>query len=705
MSFYQELETAVQDECSDYIHRDLARLWLVRGVQLLSQQQRREILTGTSEPETTIREALGVSRCVGNDAQFSGETTFDAPLADLAVQRQLERGILFDNLRMLGRRIGLSPIEQRVLAFRVTFRLDSGLATLMDKMFPGWTDLSLYHRLGRILGESESRIEQALSPQGMLSRAHLLKVDSDLVSTFREKTGLVSGLINTLIRPHRSVSSLMAFLLSPVSSGSLTLADFSHLNSVIGVTKDYLKVVAATRNKGVHILLYGSPGTGKTELAKALCADLGWKLYGLNSDTGEHGFNNGTHRLRSLFAAQRVLARTKRSAILFDEIDDVVFADVKEDGAPILTKQFLNQFLEEAPVPVFWITNHPNQLDPAYLRRFDICIEVTNPPRSVRRELLRNACAGLDVSPVWIEQQAGIDQLTPALITRMAKVARLSATDGAQPSPGNRGFSDVFGLIRDQHFRAHGRSIKLEQDSQVLEFDATAINATRDLTSLASQLKGCGTARLLFHGVPGSGKSAYARALAKEIDLPLFPKLASDLLSPYLGETEQNIRKVFDQARRDEGVLLIDEVDSFLQSRERAVRSWEVAQVNEFLTQLERFDGIVVCTTNFIDHLDPAAMRRFDSKVEFLALRIEQRENLFWQLCKNLGIDPDQPDSHRAVQRLATLDTITPGDFATVARQLKLFNTHPPVSQIASALAEEQRYKPAGARRPMGFVR
>lgn len=698
------LETSNQDDSSDYIHPDLAHLWLIRGIQLLSQQQRREILTGTSDPETTIREALGISRCVVDDVQCNDGNTFGTPLADIATLRHLEQGVMFDNLRMLGRRIGLTPVEIRILAFRVAFRLDGGLETLMDKMFHGWTDVSLYHRLARILGESESSIEQALSPQGMLFRAYLLRVDTALVSSFREKTGLVSGLINTLIRPHRSVSSLMDFLLSPVLPGSLTLADFPHLDRVTSVTKSYLKVVAAKRSKGAHILLYGSPGTGKTELAKALCADLGWKLYGLNSDTGEQGSNNGANRLHALFAAQRVLARTKKSAILFDEIDDVVFADVKEDGAPILTKQFLNQFLEESPVPVFWITNHPEKLDPAYLRRFDICIEVTNPPRSVRRELLRNASAGMNVSPAWIDQQADIDQLTPALITRMAKVARLSAIDGAQPDSGDSCFSNTFGLIRDQHFRAHGRSIKLETESQLLEFDPSAINATRDLTSLASQLKGCGTTRLLFHGIPGAGKSAYARALAKEIDRPLFPKLASDLLSPYLGETEQNIRKVFDQAHREEGVLLIDEVDSFLQSRERAVRSWEVAQVNEFLTQLERFEGIVVCTTNFIDHLDPAAMRRFDSKVEFLALHVEQRRSLFRQLCQNLSIDPDQADSQSALQRLATLNTLTPGDFATVARQFRLFNTQPPVSQIVSALAEEQRYKPAGSRRPMGFV-
>jgi SpoVK/Ycf46/Vps4 family AAA+-type ATPase len=704
MPFYQTLGTPVQDECIDYIHPDLARLWLVRGIQLLSQLQRREILTGTSEPETTIREALGISRCEGTGVQLNNETTFAVPVTDHATLRQFEQGILFDNLRMLGRRIGLSPVELRILAFRVAFRLDGGLETLMDKMFPGWTDVSLYRRLARILDESESSIEQALSPQGMLSRACLLRVDSDLVSSFREKTGLVSGLINTLIRPHRSVSSLMAFLLSPVSAGSLTVADFPHLERVLEVTKNYLTVVAAKRSMGTHILLYGSPGTGKTELAKAMCADLGWKLYGLNSDTGDRGSNTGTHRLRSLFAAQRVLAHTKKSAILFDEIDDVVFADVKEDGVPILTKQFLNQFLEEAPVPVFWITNHSEQLDPAYLRRFDICIEVTNPPRSVRRELLRNACTGLDVSPVWIDQQAGIDQLTPALITRMAKVARLSATSGAQLDSGARSFPAAFSLIRDQHFRAHGKGITVEHESHALKFDPAAINATRDLTSLASQLKGSGTARLLFHGVPGAGKSAYARALANEIDRPLLPKMASDLLSPYLGETEQNIRKVFDHASRDAGVLLIDEVDSFLQSRERAVRSWEVAQVNEFLTQLERFEGIVVCTTNFIDHLDAAAMRRFDSKIEFLPLRVEQRLSLFRQLCQSVGIDSDKTLSQSAVQQLTALDTLTPGDFATVARQLRLFNTYPPITELVAALAEEQRYKPTGARRQMGFV-
>ena len=704
MPQYQTTETSPQDEGSDYIHPDLARLWLIRGIQLLSIQQRRAILTGTSDPETTIREALGASRCVGVDVQYNDDNTFGTPLAEIALLRQHEQGVMFDNLRMLGRRIGLTPVEIRILAFRVAFRLDGGLETLMDKMFHGWTDVSLNHRLARILGESESSIEQALSPQSMLFRAHLLRVDTNLVSSFREKTGLVCGLINTLIRPHRSVSSLMDFLLSPVSPGSLTLADFPHLDRVIDVTGSYLKVVAAKRSKGTHVLLYGLPGTGKTELAKTLCADLGWKLYGLNSDTGEHGSNNGAHRLHALFAAQRVLARTRKSAILFDEIDDVVFADVREDGVPILTKQFLNQFLEESPVPVFWITNHPEKLDPAYLRRFDICIEVTNPPRSVRHELLRKACAGMDVSPAWTEQQAGIEQLTPALITRIAKVARLSANAGGQPVAWKSDFSNTFGLIRDQHFRAHGGSIKLENESQRLEFDPAAINATRDLTTLARQLKGCGTARLLFHGIPGAGKSAYARALAKEIDRPLFPKLASDLLSPYLGETEQNIRKVFDQAHREEGVLLIDEVDSFLQSRERAVRSWEVAQVNEFLTQLERFEGIVVCTTNLIDHLDPAAMRRFDSKVEFLALRVEQRRSLFRQLCQNLGVDPDRADSQSALQRLATLDTLAPGDFATVARQFRLFNTQPPVSQIVSALAEEQRYKPASSRRPMGFV-
>lgn len=65
----------------------------------------------------------------------------------------------------------------------------------------------------------------------------------------------------------------------------------------------------------------------------------------------------------------------------------------------------------------------------------------------------------------------------------------------------------------------------------------------------------------------------------------------------------------------DDSVLLLDEADSFLRDRTSAQRSWEVTQVNELLTQMERFEGLFICSNNLIDRLDSASIRRFDFKI------------------------------------------------------------------------------------------
>jgi SpoVK/Ycf46/Vps4 family AAA+-type ATPase len=84
-----------------------------------------------------------------------------------------------------------------------------------------------------------------------------------------------------------------------------------------------------------------------------------------------------------------------------------------------------------------------------------------------------------------------------------------------------------------------------------------------------------------------------------------------------LGETEQNLARMFQDAAADNVVLLLDEADSFLQDRRGAERSWEVSQVNEMLTQMETFQGVFVASTNLMESLDQASLRRFDIKVKF----------------------------------------------------------------------------------------
>ena len=88
-------------------------------------------------------------------------------------------------------------------------------------------------------------------------------------------------------------------------------------------------------------------------------------------------------------------------------------------------------------------------------------------------------------------------------------------------------------------------------------------------------------------------------------------RLASDLVSKYVGETEQAMARMFAEAEEEQAVPLLDEADSFLRSRQRAERHHEVTEVNQMLAGMERFAGIFICTTNLFDQLDEAALRRF----------------------------------------------------------------------------------------------
>ena len=210
-------------------------------------------------------------------------------------------------------------------------------------------------------------------------------------------------------------------------------------------------------------------------------------------------------------------------------------------------------------------------------------------------------------------------------------------------------------------------------------------------------------ATMCFYGMPGSGKTALGEHIARSIDKPLMIRRASDLMSKYVGETEQQMAKMFAQAQRESAVLLLDEADSFLQNRQMAVRSYEVTEVNEMLQGMERFDGIFICTTNLFDRLDEAALRRFSFKIRFLPLLPEQRLRMFVSEVLE-GDDSRLTGEHRSA--LARLELLAPGDFAAVKRQYQLLGDVPAPEEFIEQLAREHAVKPdVRHARPMGFVR
>jgi SpoVK/Ycf46/Vps4 family AAA+-type ATPase len=145
-----------------------------------------------------------------------------------------------------------------------------------------------------------------------------------------------------------------------------------------------------------------------------------------------------------------------------------------------------------------------------------------------------------------------------------------------------------------------------------------------EIPRIVAALTASGHGTLCFYGAPGTGKTALAEHIAQALQRPLMIRQASDLVSKFVGETESNMARMFAEAESEQAVLLLDEADSFLRSRRRAERHYEVTEVNEMLAGMERFGGIFVCTTNLFEDLDEAALRRFTFKIGFKPLEPDE---------------------------------------------------------------------------------
>lgn len=171
-------------------------------------------------------------------------------------------------------------------------------------------------------------------------------------------------------------------------------------------------------------------------------------------------------------------------------------------------------------------------------------------------------------------------------------------------------------------------------------------------------------------------------------------------MSPYIGETEQNIASMFRKARKEGAVLLLDEADSFLSERQLARTSWEVSAVNEMLTQMESFDGLFICSTNLMQRLDAASLRRFALKIKFDYMKADQRWRLFLTQAKEYS----RANEAQYRSALGQLNNLTPGDFATVRRQAELLSVTLSADELIKRLTQECKNKSAGWNQPIGFV-
>lgn len=426
----------------------------------------------------------------------------------------------------------------------------------------------------------------------------------------------------------------------------------------------YLQNAAQAKHVGVNILLYGYAGTGKTELARALAAHIDRKLYEVGSQVVKDGKLHNPHntkyvssqRLQYLTTVQTLLRGSSENILLIDECESIFY-----NADKAYSKDMLHQTLEQNTVPAIWITNYIGCLEDSYIRRFKLVLEVTSPDETKLRELTTNAVTGLNISDDTIDKIAAIKHITPAVISNAAYVSRTIGDKRRKAE------SNVLEVI-EHTLDACGLWQKPMDYQQEMPFDVSLLNIKQPkqvINDIAYALKAKQPVRVLLCGPPGTGKTAYAHHMTQEQGLKMKRVKCSDILSKYVGDSEQNVRNLFLEAHQNKQVLLLDEVDSLLVNRERLKAHHEVQLVNEILTQMECFTQPLFAATNFETLLDKAVLRRFDFKLECDYLHTEQVLMLFRRVLSASKLSADEQ------QQLSTLKYLTPGDFAIIARRMK----------------------------------
>jgi len=236
--------------------------------------------------------------------------------------------------------------------------------------------------------------------------------------------------------------------------------------------------------------------------------------------------------------------------------------------------------------------------------------------------------------------------------------------------------------------------------------------------SLHEQEKGV---NVLVYGTPGSGKTELARLLAKSIGVNLFDEVEDVFPSRGFsffgmemksGENKGWINKALEESKTP-AIWICNQISQIdpaflrrfdyameLNTPPRSVRLnivRSLTQVNELLVQMENFDGLFICSTNLMDDLDQASLRRFAIKVEFDYLKAEQAIQMLKQEC----ITVPTPEDARTI---AMLSNLAPGDFAAVKKRLDILGLDATPAVMIQELKTEAEVKQGGISKPIGFV-
>ena len=638
--------------------------------------------------------------------------------------RQVDRAPLARKLDRMCEVFGLDEVESRILGLYALRAIDGALEDILED-----SDLEPMRSqpprfIATLLDCTAAEIRPRIGGGSRLHRLGIFERDDTTMPGRRTLTlseAVLKILNNESVSPERIVDAF--YQREPAAE--LEPVDFTHLENELDLIVRLFRAGWKSRQAGLNVLLYGPPGVGKTQFARLVAKRLNASVFSVPQADTDGDTTSPSQRRMAHDVFQRLCQGERRPLLVVDEAEGllgeafdfaVLFGGRTREADE--KKAWVTLALGCNPLPVIWIVNHHENIHPAARRRFALCIRFPELPHAAKRRvwgrILSRHGSRFQISAETQERLVNAYDLAPGHVAR--------AVDSWEQITGHRKpeLRDLQQLLDQTQRLCHGTSSDATKLRQIdTRYDPSLLEITGDLDAdqlsriVSRFLAGMEDSRLavglphqvslLFHGPSGAGKTELAKYLAREAGRRLQVERMSDLLSMWVGQSEQNIAHAFAKAADQGNVLLLDEFDSLAFDRSKTTKSWETSQINELLQQIENHRGVLIGCTNLVEHLDPAISRRFSHKIGFAGIRVAKRrtavEHYFSDFLGGSGVRREQGE---VLQRLPAL---YPGDLQAVRQRYgtnALLGETPNAEVLVAALQDEVRYH-KGQGRKIGF--
>ena len=384
--------------------------------------------------------------------------------------------------------------------------------------------------------------------------------------------------------------------------------------------------------------------------------------------------NQNKNEPKSVLEYIRFLENQKHKGVVFLNTDKLFSKTDRFFGSTafeiITNVEGMIKAIKNNKFPVILIIDNPEdicqELRNAFMFRINFNY-MDNPQKEAAYNLFFNFEA-----PDFLRRLGGLVVEDFSRVKRKAKI--LNILDNSEK---------ILALLEDEaKYKVGGSTSYLKPDTA---FEFKLVNADLNLIELTEKLKEKGQGKpfsMIIYGPPGTGKSYYLRYLADQLGIDTIEMTAASLLSKWIGDTEHNIVNMFREAENRKAMIIIDEIEALICSRENEDKAFRVQMVNTFLTELDAVKYPFACTTNYIDKVDKAALRRFVFKTKFDYLTKEQND---WAFKTFFKFDP--PDELKRVGGL------TNGDYSSVKKRAIILDKMNDCDAIMDMLKEEAKRK------------